>query len=166
MWIKRDFKTLHQARMWQVAAALGRQTSLTFYNTATQMNWGGISFARKRERILNAISRDIWAPAVLIKGFHRLFCFWVDFWKQCSHRRNRKARKGHRSIRGLYAFNSLVAAADAFELLIEQKKTHDAETNKQPTMMRVSVVFYLELIAGAWSTPFQLYEQICGVCIP
>lgn len=42
-----------------------------------------------------------------------------------------------------------MAAADALELLIEQKK-HDAETNdKQPTMMHVSVGFYLELIAEA-----------------
>lgn len=49
-----------------------------------------------RERILNTISRDIWAPAVLIKGFSLLTLLLGGFCEQCNRSRMEKLEKDTR----------------------------------------------------------------------
>lgn len=148
--------------MWQAAGAFkvstDRPDSLHYRNTK-EMRWHLFDKKAGENIKYHFTGYCIWAPAVLIKGFHCLLCFLVDFASNVT-KAEWKARKGHRRIRGLYAFYSLEAAAEAFELLIEHKPWC---RKKQTTHRDACVLFYPELISQAWSTPLQLQHMCVSI---
>ncbi len=117
---------------------------------------------RKREGILHAISWDIWAPAEPIKGFPSLRCFWVDFASNVT-RAEWKARRANKSIRGLYAFSSLVDAADALEWLNKQFKPAQTMMQRKQTAYHDACACLSGAYARSINTPLilHMYELVC-----
>ena len=136
----------HHCRRWRAAGdLLGAQTgSDSLHYSNTKGNEEASLRQESRERILNTISWDIWAPAVLIKGFSLLTLLLGGFCKQCNRSRMEKLEKDTRvspvytSCFFVFLFSlQLPAAADTFELLIKHRMMRDKNTNNLPWCMCV-----------------------------